>query len=234
MHRFQSEIACRAAAALLLAVGLLAACTEFQRDPGRAARDVLTRSAGTVENFRTNRNLGDVFPELRQGVGVVILPRVIRAGFIGGGEGGTGVMLAKRPDGSWSYPAFYTLGGASVGILAGIDDTEVIMVVRNQKALQALVDHQAKLGADISMTAIIVGKGVEGATTAGMGRDIVAFANPIVGLYGGISFDGSVLARRADLNEVFYGAGATPQDILFGSRWQNPEADALRRALAQP
>ncbi len=217
-----------------LVFAALAACTEFERDPVLAARDVVQRSTATMENFKSRRDLGDIFPQLRESVAVVILPRVIKGGFIGAGEGGTGVMLARRPDGSWGYPAFYTLFAGSVGLQIGLQDTEVVMAVKSERALRALIDHQAKLGVDIGISVLLVGKGMEGSTTAGLGQDIVAFANPIIGLFGGISLEGGALARRTDLNENYYGPGATPQAILLQHSLQNPDADKLRNSIGLP
>ena len=217
-----------------LAFAALAACTEFELDPVLAARDVVQRSTATMENFKARRDLGDLFPQLRESVAVVILPRVIKGGFIGAAEGGTGVMLARRPDGSWGYPAFYTLFAGSVGLQIGLQDTEVVMAVKSERALKALIDHQAKLGIDIGVAVFVAGKGLEGSTTAGMGQDIVAFANPIIGLFGGVSLEGGALARRTDLNENYYGPGATPQAILLQHSLQNPDADKLRNSIGLP
>ncbi|MEQ9574482.1 MAG: YSC84-related protein, partial [Rhodospirillales bacterium] len=73
--------------------------------------------------------------------------------------------------------------------------------------------------------------GIEGATTTNAGADIVAFANSKSGLYAGFSLEGAVFIRRRDLNEAFYGTGATPDSILAG-RQSNPVADPLIQALA--
>jgi lipid-binding SYLF domain-containing protein len=208
-----------------------AACTEFQRNPNLAAPDVVARSAATLERFRNNPEVGEVFTHLRTAAGVVVLPRVIKAGFIGAAEVGTGVVLAKKPDGSWSYPAFYTLGAASIGLQVGVQDTEVVRVVRGRKALEALIEHQGKLGADVGITVGIVGKGLGGGTTADLGKDILVFASSVVGLFGGVSLDGAVLARRPDLNKAYYGSAVTPQAILFQGGASNPAADILRSKL---
>jgi lipid-binding SYLF domain-containing protein len=108
----------------------------------------------------------------------------------------------------------------------------VMMIIKNRGALTALVEQQAKFGGDVGFTLVVAGKGVEGATTTQAGNDIVAYALPILGLYGGFTLEGGVLARRLDLNQGFYGQPATPQDILFNERFQSMEAEPLRNALA--
>src|SRR3712207_7707063 len=59
---------------------------------------------------------------LRRARATVICPRLFRAGFIFGGEGGDCLLMARDGAGSWSAPAFYTLGGGSVGFQVGVQD----------------------------------------------------------------------------------------------------------------
>jgi lipid-binding SYLF domain-containing protein len=72
---------------------------------------------------------------------------------------------------------------------------------------------------------------LEAATTTNAGADIVGFTHG-TGLYMGVSLEGAVIARRNDLNEAYYGHGATPQTIVFESRFANLQADPLRLSLA--
>ena len=215
----------------LLALGA-AGCADMRGDPGIAARELVVKARDTVESFRGSPDMGQFQRQLATARGVVVLPSVLRAGFIGGAELGSGVLLARAADGSWGYPAFYTLGSASIGLQIGVEGTRIIMVLRNEKAVAAVIRHQGKLGADLGLTVGVMGKGMEAATTANVGTDIVAFSDSIVGVYGGASLEGSVLARRNDLNAAYYGAGAMPAAIVLERRLANPDADPLRMALA--
>jgi lipid-binding SYLF domain-containing protein len=140
-------------------------------------------------------------------------------------------LLAKTDNGSWSSPAFYALGAASFGIQMGLQDTEIILVLRSDEAVTAILEHQGKLGADAGLTLGTIGKGVEISTTANIGVDILAFANSKIGLFGGAALEGAVLVRRVDLNEAYYGQGTTPRGILYQGQGQNPQANGLRAAL---
>ena len=217
----------------LLCALTLTSCVEVTGTPAEAAQDIVDRAAATVERFATTKdNLGfaDYIAEAKA---VVILPRAIKAGFIFGAEAGNGVLVVRGADGAWSPPAFYALAGASFGLQIGIQDVETVLIVRNEKAIDAILRHQAKFGADAGLTVGVLGAGVEAATTANLDADILAFTHAIVGAYGGVSFEGSVLVRRKDLNEAYYGKGATPRGIVRGGKHANAKAAPLGAALAK-
>ena len=150
-----------------------------------------------------------------------------------GAEGGSGVLIARRADGSWGYPAFYTLGAASIGIQFGIQDTETVLVIRNDGALRSIIKNQGKFGADLGVTAGFYGAGMEASTTTNLRLDVLAFTNSKVGVFGGASLEGAVLARRWDMNEAFYAKGATPEKIVLEGLYKNTQADRLRSALGR-
>lgn len=218
---------------LLLAGFLLAGCATWDEPKSVTAEKLLASSIQTVAAFKAHPELEKFKPELTNARAVVILPNVIKAGFFAGGEGGNGVLLKRNANGSWSYPAYFTLGAASFGLQFGIQDTAIVLIVRNEAALQSLLEHQGKLGADAGATLGVEGVGMEASTTSNLSTDLVAFASSNVGGYLGASLEGAVLATRRDLNEAFYGEGAEPVAILNG-QFSNPLADDLRRYLAQP
>ncbi len=220
-------------AVLAAAVGL-SSCADFRQEPPTVAGNLVGYAADTVERFKTLPQMADFKQEIVNARAVVVLPTVLKAGYFLGGEGGNGVLIVRGADGMWSHPAFYTLGGASFGLQFGVQDTEIILVLRSDRALKAILEHQAKLGADAGITVGMVGMGVEASTTTALGPDVLAFANSIIGLYGGASLEGAVLVRRTDLNEAFYAPGATPRAIVFENKYTNPKAEALRAALAAP
>jgi lipid-binding SYLF domain-containing protein len=169
----------------------------------------------------------DMLPNARA---VMICPRLFRAGFLLGGEGGGCVLLARGGQGSWSSPAFYTMLGGSFGFQAGIQDAEMVMMIRSNNGLRAVLDSQFKLGVDASLTVITLGAAAEGATTAALNADIVAFARTR-GLFGGISLQGSSMSFDSGANEVYYGSPIGAIDIVRAMRVNNPGADPLRSAL---
>lgn len=211
----------------------LSACAEMRQDPGLVAKNIIIQAAETVERFKTVPELKQFAKHIPGARAIVVLPRVIKAGFIAGGEGGNGVLIARDAKGKWGYPAFYTMGAASFGFQAGFQDTEIILVIRSEQALRAILKDQGKLGADAGVTVGFAGAGIEASTTSNMGADVVAFANSRLGVFGGASLEGAVLARRRDLNEAFYGKGATPRGIVLARKFSNPKAEPLRAALGK-
>ena len=225
----------KAVAVLLLITGMLAASGCATSPPLSVRAEALVDKARwTVETFqqRQDQQMRMFRDLLRDAKGVVIFPGAVKAGFILGAEYGDGVLLARTPSGEWRTPAFYTMGAGSIGLQIGGQIAELILVVRSREAVEAIVEHQGKLGADMELTVGTVGGGMEGATTANLGADVVVFSYS-AGLYAGGSIEGAVLARRNDYNQAFYGQGATPQTILFGQGFANPYADTLRGSLQQ-
>src|SRR5580698_6208262 len=82
---------------------------------------------------------------LAEAQGVAIIPHVIKAGFILGGRGGHGVVMVRDNNGIWSEPTFVNLGGASVGFQAGVEATDVVLVLRTKKSVDRLMDGKHKI-----------------------------------------------------------------------------------------
>jgi len=182
----------------------------------------------TFQSMITEHGMTWLRENLYQAKGVLIIPRLLKGGFIFGGSGGRGVLLVKNPDtGKWSQPAFYSLGGGSFGLQIGIESAEVIMMVRTQKGVDKLLTSSFKLGGDISLTTGPVGQGVRSNVTA----DIYSFSRS-QGLFGGIAIDGAVLATRDAWNEAYYGRPVTPADILILNLVNNPGSTELRNAVS--
>jgi len=220
---------------MVLVAGILGlpACQELRETPAEASARLVDWSADTVENFARLPKLKEFAKSLPGARAMLVLPAIVKAGFFVGAEGGSGVLIARAHDGSWGQPAFYTLGAASFGLQLGLQDTETVLVIRNDGALQSIIEHQGKLGADIGITAGFIGAGMEASTTTNLGVDVLAFTNSKIGAFAGASLEGAVLARRRDMNEAFYGPGATPQGIVLEGRFKNPKADRLRSVLAR-
>ncbi|MCW9039996.1 MAG: lipid-binding SYLF domain-containing protein [Rhodospirillales bacterium] len=219
-----------AAAVLMVVVGVWSSPVRAA-DPGEA-QDLVERARLAYEEIIREENFGRARAEMKTAKAVFIVPRLFKAGFIFGGEGGSGILIARRGDGSWGYPAFYTMGGGSIGLQIGVQDSQVLFIIRNDGGLKAVLEDQVKLGADVSVTAGSLGAGMEASTTTSMGADIVSFSLAR-GAFGGGAFEGSVIAKRSDLNAQYYGSEIAPRDIVMGNTASNPAADMLREALAR-
>ncbi len=216
-----------------LAVIGTTACQQMRETPAEGVDRLLEWSTDTVQNFARKPELRDFARQIPNARAVMILPAIVKAGFFLGAEVGSGVLIARDAGGRWGAPAFYTLGAASFGLQFGVQDTETVLVIRNDGALQAIIKDQGKFGADLGITVGIYGAGVEASTTSNLRMDVLAFTNAKVGAFAGASLEGAVLARRRDLNETLYGRGATPEAIINQGRYKTTKADRLRSVLAR-
>lgn len=216
---------------LLAMLPVLSACAELRRDERSTAIDLVNQATETVQRFKAMPDLKPFADYMATARGIVVLPSVIKGGFLLGGEGGNGVLLVKTDNGSWSPPAFYVLAAASIGLQMGLQDTEIVLLLRSDDAIDAILEHQGKIGADAGLTIGTLGQGAEVSTTTNIGVDILAFANSKLGLFGGAALEGAVLARRVDLNEAYYAPGVMPKGILYQGQGVNTQADALRSVL---
>jgi lipid-binding SYLF domain-containing protein len=192
---------------------------------------LVDRATLTVQELLGNNNANDARNLMRRAKGVMVCPRVFKAGFILGGEGGDCVMSGRTQNG-WSNPAFYGIGTGSVGFQIGIQDAQIIFIVLTDKGLQALLDSQFKIGADASVAVATIGAGVQGDTTAAFNADIVAFAQAR-GLFAGVSINGSLLSNRSDWNQIYYGRPTGAQQLVISNEGNNPGADPLREMLSR-
>ena len=190
--------------------------------------DRATLAAQDVLDWRENGDQAQRF--LARAKGVMICPSIFRMSFLIGGSGGGCVLLARDGSGSWSDPAFYSMGSGSVGFQAGVQDAELMMFIMTQRGLTAVMDSQFKVGANASITLATLGAGMEGATTAALRADIIAVEKSS-GLFAGISLQGSIMSFDSVGNRAYYGQPVGVQDITVAMRVNNPGADPLRAVL---
>ncbi|GMI41485.1 hypothetical protein TrCOL_g11322 [Triparma columacea] len=176
---------------------------------------------------------------LAQAKGIAVIT-VAKAGLWLGGEVGTGLVVARLEDGSWSAPSAVGLVGFSFGALIGAQISDHVFLLMSNKAVEMLGTNtgSVNLGADIGVAVGPVGRNVEFdvGVTAPSGVSEPAAA-PIYtysltkGLYAGASFDGKVIATRHDVNEKFYGMQVEPKDLLTGRVPPPPAAGPLYESL---
>jgi len=190
------------------------------------AQALVLKSDAVFRSFMADPNMSWFQNNVDQALGIFILPQMLRGGFIIGGSGGSGVFLTRDPKtGTWSYPAFYTMGSVSIGFQIGADASEIVMMVMTRKGLNAMLSTEFKLGADVSVAA-----GPVGATAKAQTADVLAFGRS-KGAFGGISIEGAVIAPRNAWNNAYYGQPVGPVDILIRHLVTNPQADQLRKAM---
>ena len=208
-------------AAALLCLGA-AAPVQASSEDAASAQEVVDGARAAVANFSADPDMGWFRDNVKNAKGVFIVPSLVKAGFVFGGSGGNGVLLGRdEKTGRWSHPAFFTMGSATFGFAAGIEKSEVILMIMTNKGMDSMLSTSFKLGADVSVALGPVGAGAKAQTA-----DIIAFSRS-KGIYGGINLEGAVITTRDAMNSAYYGKPARTIDIVVKRSVQNNKADGL-------
>jgi lipid-binding SYLF domain-containing protein len=214
---------------LLLTLALMAGCVQDTPSP-TAQQELVDRARITFDKLVTHPDFTELPDYVKRANALLIFPSLVKGAFGVGGEGGNGVLVARGPSG-WSDPAFYRVSAGSIGLQVGGQVSEVIFTVMSDKGLDALINNQFKFGGDMEAAVGPTGKSEGASTTLNFGADVYSFAMSS-GLFGGVSLDGTAVVKRDDLNEGYYGKGATPYAILIERRFTNPNTGALKASLS--
>jgi lipid-binding SYLF domain-containing protein len=166
---------------------------------------------------------------LAQAKGIFIVPTFGRAAVGVGASGGVGMLLTKRADGTWSDPAFYNIGGLSVGAQIGAEGGAIAMVLNNQKAVDKFMQKNAfAVNAAAGLTLVNWSKIAQGNLGDG---DVVMWAGT-KGLYGNLVAVGvSDIRYNQNLTNAYYHQSVSVADAL-GGKYPNTQADMLKQTLA--
>jgi SH3 domain-containing YSC84-like protein 1 len=228
MNRF---LAMAALATTVLTTGLLqTACSPTSTQSEQ--QSLVDRATLTVQDMMTQNVSQDPKSLLRKAKAVMVCPRIFKAGFFFGGEGGNCVLLARAGNGTWSYPAFYSIGSGSFGFQFGIEDNQLFMLIMTERGLNAVLDSQIKLGANAGIAVATLGAGVQGSTTTAVGADIVAFSASR-GLFGGVALEGSLMSADSHADQSYYGQPLATRQLVMQMQGSNPGADPMRDVLTR-
>lgn len=158
---------------------------------------------------------------------------VLNGGFIGSARGGSGLVVARLPDGSWSAPSAIGLVGAGFGGLIGAQLVNFVFVLNNTSAVKTFAQAGSlTLGGNVSLAAGPVGRTAEAAGAASLKSVAGIFSySRSIGLFAGVSLEGSAIIERRDTNETMYGTRYTAAQILTGSVSPPPGAQHLMTVL---
>ena len=225
-------LAAGAFAASLLAGSFLPCAAHAQSEAQSEAQQLVDRATLTAEQVMDPVRGKPAQRELRLSRGVLICPSVFKMGFLVAGAGGGCVLLARDANGSWSAPAFYSVGSGSVGFQVGIQDEQLVLFIMSQRGLNAILNTHFRLGATASASFATFGGGIEGATSTALDADIVALELN-KGLFAGVSLQGSFVNSDGQTDRLYYGQVAGPEDIVVAMRVNNPGDDPLRAVLTR-
>lgn len=170
---------------------------------------------------------------IQNAVGLAIFT-TMRTGFWVSGSGGSGVLVARQEDGSWSPPSGIMLHTAGLGFLVGVDIYDCVLVINNRKALEAFTKIRATLGGEISAVAGPVGAGgvlENDGKWKQANRPVFTYLKSR-GFYAGVQIDGTIMIERTDENARFYGKTISAAEVMSGNTpTRPPELKLLMETL---
>ena len=192
---------------------------------------IVENAVSTVRMMDEMDESGTLSNYLKTCKGVMIFPGIVKAAVIYGGQGGNGVLLTRNEIGEWSSPAFYTLGGVSWGLQAGVQEVSMLMVFMNENTLANAMESGFTIGADAS--AVAVNLAAKANTFPSTSFQDVYYFGVVDGLFAGVSLEGGAVTIRKSYNETYYDVGVQPRDIVIYRNIDNPDARILKTALKE-
>ncbi|MVN89550.1 lipid-binding SYLF domain-containing protein [Mucilaginibacter aquatilis] len=173
------------------------------------------RIQNSTKVLKTFTEMDETIPQelLKQTEGIVVIPKLINAGFGIGGKRGKGIATVKLADGTWSNPVFITLTGGSIGFQIGVQAVDLVLIFKNKGVLTKVKNGDFTIGGDISASAGPVGRSSTASTDHSFEAEVYSYSRS-KGLFAGISINGSNLAIDKTSLANFYGSGTTSQKVF--------------------
>jgi lipid-binding SYLF domain-containing protein len=167
---------------------------------------------------------------------VAVVPSLVKGGFVFGASHGRGMATCKLNNGSWTAPAPITMTGGSIGFQIGLQGVDLVMMIMNDRGMQALLTNRFKVGADASAAAGPVGRHVEGSTDWKLRAEVLTYSRAR-GLFAGVTINGSTISQDEDATRELYGKFVPFKTILTGATDMprgggEPFVAAVRKAVA--
>ena len=134
--------------------------------------------------------------------------------------------MVKLADGSWSNPVFVTITGGSVGLQAGVQSIDLVLIFKNRETLEKIGNGSFTLGGDISATAGPVGRNSSASTDYKLEAEVYSYSRS-KGLFAGISLAGSAIDIDKKADAAFYGKEEDAK-TLFSNATLNTTASVTK------
>jgi SH3 domain-containing YSC84-like protein 1 len=200
---------------LLFVVSVAAGQTTRERSTkkAQAAADQSAKAARVFTQIMGSNEQSIPRELLERAEAVAVFPGVLKGGFIVGGRGGSGV-ISRRVKGGWSAPAFFDLGGGSIGLQIGVASTDYILLFMNERAVDSLLKDKFEIGAEGGAAAGPVGRTASASTDLKLNAQILSYSRS-KGAFAGLELKGVVIKPDNEDNSHVYGMSA--RDILTGA-----------------
>lgn len=200
---------------------------------GSARQDSVKRMQSSVEVLHAVMSTPDKgIPEevLQSAKCILVVPNLIKGGFIVGGKHGRGVASCRTADG-WSAPAFVSIGGGSWGLQIGVEGVDLVMLVMNDQGFQHLLSSKFELTGEGSVAAGPVGRHASAGTDWKMNTELLTYSRS-KGAFAGLTLEGAVVEQDNDSTEAIYGKDMKFRNILSGKAPSPKSAAAFIKAVS--
>jgi lipid-binding SYLF domain-containing protein len=216
MKSFQRRLACALMCAVLASAAAPDAPAQSSKKALKAQEEARSQATKAAKVFRQIMSTPErAIPRelIDKAEAVAVFPDVIKAGFLLiGGRGGRGV-ISRRIPGGWSAPAFFNLGGGSIGPQLGASSTDFVLLFMNKDAVNGLLEDKFEIGGEGSIAAGPVGRAASASTDIQLRAAILSYSRS-KGLFAGLELKGVVINPDNKDNEAVYGMKA--QELLTG------------------
>ena len=192
--------------------------------------DRMQRSVDVIHAIMSTPDKGIPEEVLSGAKCILVVPDLIKGGFIFGGKHGRGVATCRTPEG-WSAPAFVSVGGGSWGLQIGIEDIDLVMLVMNDRGLQHLLSSKFELTGEGSVAAGPVGRHTSAGTDILMNTEALTYSRS-KGVFAGLTLEGAVVEQDNDSTRAIYGQDMSFRNILSGHASTPASADAFMKAVS--
>ncbi len=228
-----SRFGCRALFVLIIVVVAGSALTRVQA--GEVEERVVQSAGIVIQQLEALPMQSIPASLLTNAEGIAIFPGVVKVGFLLAGRHGHGVLLVRQTDGTWSNPIFLQLTGGSIGWQAGVESTDVVLVMKTPRSVAAILNgSRFTLGGDASVAAGPVGREAAASTDLQLQAEIYSYSRSR-GLFAGVALNGTVISidNLADTN-YYQAGGILASQILANNQLPAPPSAAtLRNLVAQ-
>jgi lipid-binding SYLF domain-containing protein len=146
---------------------------------------------------------------------IIVVPHMVKGGFVFGGKHGRGVATCRTANG-WSAPAFISVGGGSWGLQIGVQGVDLVMLIMNDKGAEHLLSNKFQVGAEASAAAGPVGRHASAGTDWKADTQILTYSRA-KGAFAGATLEGAVIQQDDDSTVAIYGKKIDQKTILNGN-----------------
>jgi lipid-binding SYLF domain-containing protein len=193
--------------------------------------DRLQRSVDVLHAIMSTPDKGIPEEVLSNAKCILVVPDLIKGGFVFGGKHGRGVATCRTAEG-WSAPAFVSVGGGSWGLQIGVEDVDLVMLVMNDQGFQHLLSSKFELTGEGSVAAGPVGRHASAGTDWKMNTEMLTYSRS-KGIFAGLTLEGAVVEQDNDSTRAIYGRHMEFRNMLSGKVATPRSAEPFMKAIAE-